>query len=139
MDDELSNKLSNRGTDRTCPGIFLFRDGKVLIGLRNYTPDKYKAISVWTIPGGRMDPGETFEETLRRETREETGITDFAIEKFCGMLPGAKEGDVFYGFIGSTSQDAKLMEPEKFSEWRWVSPSDIPENFINPAALKFIR
>lgn len=139
INNELSEKLSEHGTDKTCPGIFLFKNGKMLIGLRHYTPDKYKEISVWTIPGGRMDPGETIEETLRRETREETGITDFTIEKFCGTLPGAKPGDVFYGFVGSTEQEPKLMEPEKFSEWRWVSPSEIPENFINPAALKFLR
>src|ERR1700744_1605589 len=28
----------------------------------------------WDMPGGRMDPGETFEETLRREMAEEIGV-----------------------------------------------------------------
>jgi ADP-ribose pyrophosphatase YjhB (NUDIX family) len=28
----------------------------------------------WWVPGGFMEPGETFEETARRETLEETGI-----------------------------------------------------------------
>lgn len=28
----------------------------------------------WVGPGGRMEPGETFESTARRETREETGV-----------------------------------------------------------------
>lgn len=29
----------------------------------------------WDIPGGRMDPGETFEQTLSRELLEEIGVT----------------------------------------------------------------
>lgn len=28
----------------------------------------------WDLPGGRMDPGETFEQTLMRELQEEIGI-----------------------------------------------------------------
>lgn len=28
----------------------------------------------WGIPGGAMEPGEKFEDTTRRETREETGL-----------------------------------------------------------------
>lgn len=114
------------------------RDRKLLIGLRHYTADKYKDISVWTIPGGRSDGRESLETTLRREVAEEVGVTSLTIQKFIGEVPGAKEGDVVHVFLASTDEEPRLMEPEKFSEWKWQSLSDMPENFINPAALKLI-
>ncbi len=118
------------------------RDGKILTGLRNYTKDKWKEISVWTIPGGRCDIGETLEQTLRREVAEEVGITEFEITGFIGEAPGAKEGDRVVIFSCTTNQDEKLMEPEKFSEWRWVSKDDYLNDGqysgFNPAARKLI-
>ncbi len=37
-----------------------------------------------------------------------------------------------------TDKEAKLMEPEKFSEWCWFSLSAIPPNFINANILELI-
>ncbi len=102
----------------------MMREGNVLTGKRNYTEATWKDISVWTIPGGRCDSGETLEETLRREVREEVGIDTFEILEFLGEANGAKEGDRVPLFLCKTDQEAKLMEPEKFSEWRWVTKEE---------------
>ena len=104
--------------------------------------DKWKKISVWTCPGGRCEDGETVETTLRREVAEETGITDLQILSYIGEVPGAKESDIVPLFFCTTEQEPRLMEPEKFSEWRWISKEDyfrgFPENFINSPARKLI-
>lgn len=104
----------------------------MLIGLRHYTPDKWKTVSVWTCPGGRCDEGEMVETTLRREVEEETGITDLEIIDYIGQVDGAKQGDLVPLFLCKTKQEARIMEPHKFSEWRWVAGDEFPENFINP-------
>ncbi len=130
--------LKKYGNETTCPVIAIVRDGKVLFGLRHYTPDKWKTISVWTCPGGRCDEGERVENTLRREVKEETGITEIEITDYLGEVPGAKEGDVVPLFIAITKEEPRLMEPEKFSDWRWFGVSDFPENFINSAAKELI-
>ena len=139
MSDLLQEKLNEIGTSKICPTALIFKDNKILLGLRHYTPDKYKTISVWTTPGGRCDDGETVESTLRREVGEEIDITNLNLIEFLGEVPGVKEGDVVYVFKGSTNQEPKLLEPEKFSEWRWTGVKEIPENFINKDVLDLIR
>jgi len=109
------------------------------LGLRHYTPDKWKTTSVWTTPGGRSEVSETIEATLRREVAEEVGISDMTVESFLGEVPGVKEGDTVYIFKCQTTQEPQLLEPEKFSEWKWFSLSEIPDDFINPEVLKVLR
>ena len=75
---------------------------------------------------------------MEKELFEEVGIDDLIITKYLGSVPGAKEGDIVFVFRAETSQEPKLMEPEKFSEWKWCKISEIPSNFINPEALKLI-
>jgi 8-oxo-dGTP pyrophosphatase MutT (NUDIX family) len=120
----MHTQLAKQGDGIICPIAVIVKNNKVLTGLRHYTPDKWKKISVWTIPGGRSDLGETIEQTLRRETAEEVNITDLEILDFIGEVPGAKVGDVVLMFYCTTQQEAKLMEPKKFSEWRWVTIED---------------
>lgn len=138
----MQNKLTKNGDGTTCPMAVIVKDGKVLTGYRHYTPDKWKKISVWTIPGGRSDVGETIEQALRREVAEEVNITDLEILDFIGEMPGVKSGDVVFMFYCTTKQEAKLMEPEKFSEWKWVSTKDYicgeAYSGFNPSARKMI-
>jgi len=137
--NKINEVLQKNGTDKDVAVAFIFKENKLLIGLRNYTADKWKDISVWTAPGGRCDKNETLETTLRREVSEEVGLNDLIITKYLGNVPGAKEGDILYVFKAETKQEPKLLEPEKFSEWKWCPISKIPENFINPESIKLIR
>ena len=49
----------------------VFRDGKLLITQRH--ADAHLG-GLWEFPGGKREPGETFEQCLARELREELGI-----------------------------------------------------------------
>jgi len=115
------------------------RGDKVLLGLRNYKTQQYKDGDFWTTPGGRCDEGENVEETLRREVCEEIGIENFEIKKNFGIVPGAKEGDLVHVFLCESGGEAKLMEPEKFEEWKWFNKNEIPKNFLNSHIKSFIE
>ncbi|MDR7302864.1 NUDIX hydrolase [Haloactinomyces albus] len=45
--------------------------GRLLLILRDNAPGRGK----WSLPGGRVEPGETDQAAVRREVREETGLS----------------------------------------------------------------
>jgi 8-oxo-dGTP pyrophosphatase MutT (NUDIX family) len=51
--------------------VVLDPDGRVLL-VRFVNPETGE--DLWTTPGGGVDPDESFEEAIRRELREETGL-----------------------------------------------------------------
>jgi 8-oxo-dGTP diphosphatase len=50
----------------------LVRDGQILLGLRS--PQRRLYPNLWDVLGGRVEPGETLTQALRRELSEELGI-----------------------------------------------------------------
>jgi 8-oxo-dGTP diphosphatase len=56
--------------------------GRLLMVLRGHDPGR----GLWSIPGGRIEAGESAEEAVVREVREETGL-----EVRCGPLLGTAE------------------------------------------------
>lgn len=56
--------------------LVLDPDGRVLL-VRFVNPDTGEEF--WTTPGGGIDPGESLEDAIGRELREETGLTDAPI------------------------------------------------------------
>lgn len=70
------------GPQRSTAGGFLIRAGSVLIERR--ADDKPSYPGLLDSPGGHVDPGETPDETLVREMREELGIE--LEEYFLGMV-----------------------------------------------------
>ena len=76
----------------------------------------------WEYPGGMVEPGETFQEALIREIKEETGV-DVEITGFIGLCKNIEKDIVNIDFsckyIGG-----ELMTSNESSEVRWVKKQE---------------
>ncbi len=69
----------------------LFRDGLFLAALR---PAGSAEAGLWEFPGGKVEPGESDEEALRREIREELGAEASIGEELDGRVHAYPEKTV---------------------------------------------
>lgn len=110
--------------------------GGIIVGKRNSTHAPY-----YSIPGGKLDLGETLEQATIREIKEETGITiknPRVIAVTNNLQTYQQEGLHYISIIlytKSYSGKAKLMEPEKCSEWLWCNPHKLPQPHFEASAL----
>ena len=72
-------KSVKKYTGKTATAIIPFPQDKILLIKRNTRP----FVGYWALPGGRVDSGETVEQTIVRECKEETGL-DIAIVRKIG-------------------------------------------------------
>ncbi|KAB2662769.1 8-oxo-dGTP diphosphatase MutT [Brucella tritici] len=106
-------------------------DGRVLLTQR---PEGKQLAGLWEFPGGKVEPGETPEETLIRELQEEIGITT----KVACLAP--------LTFASHTYDDFHLLMPLyvcrryegiarglEGQALKWVRPKDMRDYPMPPA------
>jgi 8-oxo-dGTP diphosphatase len=107
----------------------IFRDGKLLITLRHATAHLG---GLWEFPGGKREAGETFEECLIREIREELGVEISVGELFEEIHHAYPEKSVHLKFFV-----CKLLsgEPQAHdcAALKWVTKTKLAD-FQFPAA-----
>lgn len=119
-------------------GVMLYRDGKVLFGLRPNKPGRseLRLEGTWSFPGGKVEYGESFEEAARREVLEESGIALDEVHVIA--LNTDKNEHAHYVTIGLYSDkftgEPRVLEPEEMMEWRWFDLDDLPSPVYFPSA-----
>jgi len=120
-------------------GVMILKDNKLLLGRRHDDPEKASSLlngaGTWTMPGGKLDFGETFENGAKREVLEETGITLDKINVICvnqDMVESAHFITIGF-FSDAFSGEPKVMEPDEITEWRWFELDNLPSPIYFPS------
>jgi ADP-ribose pyrophosphatase YjhB (NUDIX family) len=95
----------------------LYRE-QVLLIQRNRPPSE----GLWTLPGGRLEAGETAEQCAEREIREELGLAVFALRPITVLMHRQYRLQVFAteAFEGDIVPD-----PGEVRAWSWVRPEHV--------------
>ena len=99
-------------------------EGRVLLTKRNIEP----GIGLWCLPGGFIEVGETAEETVIRETYEETGLRVESGEMLgpCSRI-GGYHGDVLLLGFTATVLEGKLKPGDDADEVKYFDLSKLPQ------------
>jgi ADP-ribose pyrophosphatase YjhB (NUDIX family) len=113
--------------------IIVNKEGKVLLGRRHPDPDKadsaFRSAGEWSLPGGKLDWGESFEAGAIREVKEDTGL-DIQNPQVISVHNCMNEHAHFMtvGLLAeSFTGEPKVMEPDEMTEWNWFSFDDLPQ------------
>ncbi len=95
-------------------------DGRIVVVQRGHDPGR----GLWSIPGGRVEPGESLEVAARREAREEIGL-DVVLGRIVGRadLP-AGDGAVYdvTDFEATIAGElTELVAGDDADDARWVT------------------
>ena len=121
-------------------GAVIVQDGRVLIIKRAHEPRQGE----WSLPGGRVELGETLVEATRREIKEETGL-DVDVGALIELFDRVhrRDGRVQYHFVIAdflcTPCGGTLAASDDALDVAWVTPEELEEYGVNQHAAAVIR
>lgn len=102
----------------------IFRDGRLLLIRRAREPGRGR----WSLPGGRVEFGESLEQAIRREVAEETGLA-IDIVGFAGIrqvLPRDVHGGHYVVLsFAARWRGGEVVLNDEHDDARWVDPGDL--------------
>lgn len=116
-------------------GIVRDRQGRLLLVRRGHEP----ARGLWSIPGGRIESGESWDSAAAREVHEETGI-EVAAATFVGMVERASEhGSTYLIADFAFTGDGRPRAADDAEDARWFDPQDISQLDTSPGLVEALR
>lgn len=108
MTDDLPNAAS----------VAIVREGKVLLIKRAYAPYQH----LWTLPGGRMEVGETIEQCAIREIAEEVGLV-IRNPRPVLVQPLGRDGTFRLAVFTTRDFTGQVRASDEVADHKWLDPA----------------
>ncbi|MEV4748250.1 NUDIX domain-containing protein [Streptosporangium sp. NPDC049248] len=112
--------------------IILDDSGRMLLVRRGRPP----GMGLWSVPGGRVEPGESDPEAVIREVLEETGLT-VVPGRLAGTVDRPGPGGAVYkirDYLAEVS-GGTLSAGDDAADVRWVTRAELPRLPLTPGLL----
>lgn len=120
-----------------CVGAVIVQDGSLLLVRRGHGP----AAGEWSVPGGRVEWGETLAEAVVREVHEETAL-DVVCDQLIGWVEriGPDYHFVIFDFSATPvgPADSVARAGEDAAEVAWVPLSDLADLRLVEGLAEFL-
>lgn len=111
-------------------------DGLILIGQRKHGKSlEYK----WEFPGGKLEPGETLQECLKRELQEEMQLDITVGEHFIDTSYDYDFGTIVLHAFWATCKSYDIPVVLEHEQYKWVELKDLPHYDFAPADKPIIE
>ncbi|WP_307845644.1 NUDIX domain-containing protein [Planomonospora sp. ID67723] len=114
-------------------GAIIFNEsGQILLVRRGHPPGE----GLWSVPGGRIEPGESDAEAVAREVLEETGLT-VSVGSLAGVVDRPGPGRVVYEIRDYLAEatGGTLAAGDDAADARWFDPGELPDLPLSPGLL----
>lgn len=129
------SQLPPRTAAAAAATVVIRDDERVLLIQRGRPP----SLGLWTLPGGRIEPGEDASTTALRELREETGLEARVLEFLETVELAPPHAFVIEEFMAEPAGDPDAITAgDDASDVRWVSRDDMAALGVNTEALGVI-
>ena len=121
--------------------VIVNEEGKVFLAKRGQKARNERGM--WQIPGGSVEFGETYQDALKREVKEEHGV-EIEVIKLLDVsnhiMPEEKQHWVSPILLCRiTSGTPQILEPEKCDEIGWFSLEEIQNMPAAPGVKKAVK
>lgn len=126
---------------RVAVGAVLFDNDRVLLVKRSNDPAK----GMWAVPGGKIQPGETMQQALVREIKEETGLVievGDIVYVFDVIKHNEKNKITFHYVIIDFLCDltsGELRAGDDAQEARWISRRELNQLNVNEKTKSMLK
>jgi len=119
-----------------CVGAIAVDDDLILLVRRGRGP----AQGEWSVPGGRVERGETLAEAVVRELREETGLNGVC-EGLAGWVERVGDGYhyVILDFYVTVIEEAEPTAGDDAAEASWVPLSEVADLRLTEGLAEFLH